>query len=37
MKEDNAVKESFISPENHARFIASFLAGNPEYDMEIKN
>lgn len=36
MKEEDAVKESFISPENHAKFITSFLAGNPEYDIETK-
>lgn len=35
MKEDSAVKESHISPENHARFITGFLSGNPEYDMEM--
>lgn len=33
MKEDDAVKESIISPEKHARFIMGFLAGNPDYDM----
>lgn len=33
MKEDNAVKESLISPEDHARFIKSFIAGKPDYDM----
>ncbi|KAI9560858.1 hypothetical protein GHT06_011812 [Daphnia sinensis] len=30
MKEDSAVKESYISPENHARFITGFLSGNPD-------
>ena len=36
MMEDPAVKESYITPENHARFIKSFLAGSPDYDMEIQ-
>lgn len=36
MIEDPAVKESYISPENHARFLKSFLAGAPEYDMEME-
>lgn len=36
MKEDKAVKESYISPEIHAKFIRSFLSGSPDYDMETK-
>ena len=36
MKEDDAVKESFISPENHAIYLKGHLAGNPDYDMELK-
>lgn len=36
MKEDTAVKESYITPENHAEFIRSFLASSPAYDMDMK-
>jgi len=36
MKEDDAVKESFISPENHSKYLKGHLAGNPDYDMELK-
>ncbi|KAK8733801.1 hypothetical protein OTU49_006486, partial [Cherax quadricarinatus] len=34
MKNDAAVKVSFISPENHLKFINSHLEGRPDYDME---
>ena len=35
MTQDDAVKESFISAENHAKYLRSHLAGSPEYDMEL--
>ena len=35
MKEDDAVKESYITPENHAKYARGHLVGNPDYDMEL--
>jgi hypothetical protein len=35
MKEDEAVKESYISAENHAKYLKGHLAGNPDYDMKL--
>ena len=35
MKEDDAVKESFITPGNHAKYARGHLVGNPDYDMEL--
>lgn len=35
MKEDDAVVESYISPENHCRFLQGYLSGSPDYDMEL--
>lgn len=32
MKADPAVKELYLTPEQHQRFIVSHLAGNPDYD-----
>ena len=32
MQKDKAVKESFISPEDHFRYASSRLAGTPDYD-----
>jgi len=36
MKEDDAVRESYIAPENHNRYFQSHKNGNPDYDMELK-
>jgi hypothetical protein len=36
MKEDDAVKVTYITPEIHAQFIQSFKAGNPDYDILVK-
>jgi hypothetical protein len=36
MKDDEAVKVTYISPEIHAQFISSFIAGNPNYDILVK-
>ena len=36
MKADDAVQESFISPENHAKYLKGHKAANPDYDMELK-
>lgn len=35
MKQDDAVKESYISPENHTKYLQSHLAGQPDYEMEL--
>nr|QST14959.1 GSTomega protein [Diaphanosoma celebensis] len=35
MTQDDAVKESFISAENHAKYLESHLSGTPDYDMEL--
>jgi len=35
MMKDDAVLESYISPENHNIFLRGRLAGNPDYDMEL--
>ena len=35
MKLDDAVQESYISPENHAAYFKTYMAGNPDYDMEL--
>lgn len=32
MLEDNAVKATYCSPEQHAKFLQSFKAGTPDYD-----
>jgi len=36
MKEDEAVKVTYITPEIHAQFINSFVSGNPNYDILVK-
>jgi hypothetical protein len=36
MKEDEAVKVTYITPEIHAEFINSFKAGNVNYDILVK-
>jgi hypothetical protein len=36
MKEDEAVKVTYITPENHAEFINSFKAGSTNYDILVK-
>jgi len=36
MKEDDAVKESYITPENHAIYARGHLLGEPDYDMQLK-
>lgn len=35
MMKDEAVQESYISPENHTIHLRSRLAGHPDYDMEL--
>jgi len=35
MEKDDAVQESFLTPEIHAKFVHGYFAGNPEYDMEV--
>jgi len=34
MEKDEAVQESFLPPEVHAKFVESFFSGNPDYDMD---
>jgi hypothetical protein len=36
MKEDEAVKVTYITPEVHAQFIRSFKDGNTNYDILVK-
>lgn len=36
MKDDEAVKITYITPEIHAKFINSFKAGNVNYDILVK-
>lgn len=36
MKEDEAVKVTYIEPEFHAQFVNSFKAGNANYDILVK-
>lgn len=36
MKEDDAVKVTYIKPEIHAEFINSFSSGNINYDILVK-
>jgi hypothetical protein len=36
MKEDEAVKVTYITPENHAKFISAYKAGSPNYDILVK-
>jgi hypothetical protein len=36
MKEDEAVKVTYITPEIHAQFINSFKAGSANYDILVK-
>lgn len=33
MKDDDAVKESFLEPQTHAKYFQSRQAGCPDYDM----
>lgn len=35
MKRDEAVQESYISPEYHSKYLLGHLSGNPDYDMEM--
>ena len=35
MIEDDGVKPVYITPENHAKFITSYLTGTPDYDMTL--
>ena len=35
MKEDDAVQESYIAPENHQKFFQGYKTGQPDYDMQI--
>jgi len=37
MEKDEAVQESFLAPEIHAKFIHGYFNGNPEYDMVVSN
>ncbi|XP_053649938.1 pyrimidodiazepine synthase isoform X2 [Cherax quadricarinatus] len=34
MKEEPAVRATFMSPETHLKFLLSHISGSPEYDME---
>ncbi|XP_047486611.1 pyrimidodiazepine synthase-like [Penaeus chinensis] len=34
MKEDPAVKTTYLTPEQHFEFVKGFIGGNPEYDRE---
>merc|ERR1711973_924762 len=35
MEKDEAVQESFLAPEIHAKFVHGYFMGSPDYDMDI--